>query len=220
MYTMCNSRSRCLTGSDHDIWPFDDLKMDMDAKGNAKNTWSPVGKGLYLDGTHDTYVKLKKHDKSCLEHPSDCDITIGLFLKIWPSSGLEIYFGNKDADDELYEGINIYYDNGKLHVEVYGKNKYCARVIFPPERVWFYLGLVWEKNGNLAVYQDRWYSQSSWEHKQCGKSPSGLKKRGDYYLGRNTFPVAFYKDLNIWSSKQSRNVLDERWDSAFRKCVS
>ena len=218
-YMMCNSRSRCLIGSDHDIWPFDDLNKDMDAKGNARNTWSPVGQGLYLDGTSGTYVKLKKHDKDCLEHPSNCDITIGFFLKFWPPTGLQIYFGNKDADEEKYEGINIYHD-GHFRVEVYGKNKYCSRALSPPEGVWFYLGLVWEKNGNLAVYQDRWYSQSSWEHGHCGDSPGGLKTRGDYYLGRDTYPVAFYKDLNIWSSKQSRDVLDERWDAAFGKCGS
>ena len=220
MYMMCSSCSRCFIGNDHGIWPFDDLTdKDMDAKGKVTNTWSPVGQGLYLDGTDDTYVKLKKHDKKCLEHPSDCDITIGFFLKFHPPSGLQIYFGNMDDDGDRYEGINIYHD-GQFRVEVYGKDKYCARFISPPQKVWFYLGLVWEKNGNLAVYVDKSYSQSSWDHNQCGKSPSGLKKHGDYYLGRYTYPVAFYKDLNIWSSKQSKTVLDQLWDAAFGKCGS
>ena len=216
MYMMSNSRSRCFIGNDHDIWPFDDLKKDIDAKGNAKNTWSPVGKGLYLDGTDGTYVKLKGQKEKCLKHPSDCDITIGFFLKFWPPSGLQIYFGNKDDDEDRYEGINIYHD-GHFRVEVYGKKRYCSRVLFPPQKVWFYLGLVWEKNGNLAVYQDKWYSQSSLEH-NCGTSPSGLKTRGGYYLGRDTHPVAFYKDLNIWYSKEPKSVLDDRWDAAFGKC--
>ena len=215
---MRSSRSRCFIGSDHDIWPFDNLNKDMDAEGNAAHTSSPVGIGLYLDGTDGTYVKLKKHDKQCLQHPSNCDMTIGFFLKFSPPSGLQIYFGNKDADGELYEGINIYH-NGVFRVEVYGENRYCSRVMYPPEGAWFYLGLVWEKNGNLAVYQDKRYSPSSLEH-HCGKSPSGLKTRGEYYLGRDTFPVAFYKDLNIWYSKQSKTVLDEKWDAAFGKCVS
>ena len=219
MYKMCSSPSHCFLANDHDIWPFDDLTKNMDTKGNAVNTWSPVGRGLYLDGTDGTYVKLKKHDKNCLEHPSDCDITIGFFLKFHPPSGLQIYFGNKDTDEERYEGINIYHD-GHFRVEVYGKNKYCARVINPPQQVWFYLGLVWEKNGNLSVYVDKWYSQSSWQHNQCGYSPGGLKKRKDYYLGRDTYPVAFYKDLNIWSSKQSKDVLDRKWNAAFGKCGS
>ena len=219
MYKMCSSPSHCFLANDHDIWPFDDLTTNMDTKGNVVNTWSPVGRGLYLDGTDGTYVKLKKHDKNCLEHPSDCDITIGFFLKFHPPSGLQIYFGNKDTDEERYEGINIYHD-GHFRVEVYGENKYCARVINPPQQVWFYLGLIWEKNGNLAVYVDKWYSQSSWQHKQCGYSPGGLKKRKDYYLGRDTYPVAFYKDLNIWSSKQSKDVLDRKWNAAFGKCGS
>ena len=193
----------------------------MDAQGNAQYKYSPVGKGLYLDGTDGTYVKLKGHEKKCLEHPSDCDLTIGFFLKLWPKSGLQIYFGNKDADEEQYEGVNIYQDDdGKFRVEVYGKNKYCSRFLTPHLGVWFYLGLVWEKNGNLAVYLDKWYSQSSWEHGQCGNSPGGLKKRGDYYLGRDTYPIAYYKDLNIWYSKQSKDVLDNRWDAAFGKCGS
>lgn len=193
----------------------------MDAEGNAQNTFTPMGSGLYLDGTDGTYVKLKGHEKKCLEHPSDCDLTIGFFLKLWPKSGLQIYFGNKDADAEQFEGVNIYQDDdGKFRVVVYGKNQYCSRVLTPRLGVWFYLGLIWEKNGNLAVYVDRWYSPSSWQHNQCANSPSGLKKRGDYYLGRDTYPIAYYKDLNIWYSKQSRGVLDERWDAAFGRCGS
>jgi len=84
-----------LSGNDRDIWSFDNLNKDMGAKGNASNTWSPVGKGLYLDGTDGTYVKLKEHEKKCLEHPSDCDLTIGFFLKFWPPSALQIYSGIK-----------------------------------------------------------------------------------------------------------------------------
>ena len=213
---MCSCHLRFFIDNDYDIWPFDDLSENMDAKGNAARTSSPVGEGLYLDGTDGTYVKLKKHNKNCLKHPADCDMTIGFFLKFSPPSGLQIYFGNKDADGELYEGINIYHD-GAFRVEVYGKNRYCSRVMSPPKGVWFYLGLFWEKNGNLAVYQDTSYSPSSPLKNHCGKSPSGLKTRGDYYLGRNTFPVAFYKDLNIWYSKQSKSVLDERWNVALSK---
>lgn len=204
------------TGSD-DIWPFDDLSANMDAKGNADHKQSPVGKGLYLDGSDGTYVKLKGHDKSCLGHPSDCDITIGFFLKWRPKSSMEIYFGNKDADLALYEGVNIY-RNGSLHVMVYGKDKYCSRVFHPPRGVWFYLGLVWEKVGKLALYYDSWYGESHYAS-YCGDSPGGLKTREDYFLGRNTFPIAYYKDLNIWYSKQPRDVFDDRWEAALGKLI-
>ncbi|XP_078352309.1 uncharacterized protein LOC144637005 [Oculina patagonica] len=202
-----------VAGSDHDIWPFDDLAdNNMDVRGNVVNKQSPVGKGIYLDGSDGTFVKLKGHEKSCLGHPSDCDITIGFFLKWWPKSYMEIYFGNKDADLALYEGVNIY-QNGSFRVAVYGKDKYCSRAINPPRGVWFFLGLVWERVGRLAVYYDSWYSPSYYAS-HCGDSPSGLKTREDYFLGRNTFPIAYYKDLNIWYSIQPSSVFDDRWDAA------
>ena len=187
----------------------------MEAYGNARYEQSPVGKGLYLDGTHGTYIRLQGHNTSCLVHPSVCDITIGLFLKLMPKSGLQIYFGNKDVDDTLYEGVNIYL-KGSFRVMVYGKDKYCSRVISPPLGVWFYLGLVWETVGNLAVYVDSWISNSI-PSLHCGNSPKGLKRRENYYLGRNTFPIAYYKDLNVWYSKQLTSVLDGKLNRAFGK---
>ncbi len=204
-------------GSEHDIWPFEDLNINVVADGNARHEQSPVGKGLYLDGSAGTYIKLQGHDKSCLGHPSDCDITMGLFLKLMPKSGLQIFFGNKDTDDTLYEGVNIYL-KGSFRVMVYGKDKYCSRVISPPLGVWFYLGLVWEKVGNLAVYVDSWYSNSI-PYLHCGNSPNGLKTRENYFLGRKTFPIAYYKDLNIWYSKQLTSVLDEKRNPAFGKLI-
>lgn len=194
-------------GSEHDIWPFDNLNRDMEVHGNARHEQSPVGTGLYLDGTTGTYVELKGHRNNCLEHPSDCNITIGFFLKLMPKSGLQIFFGNKDANETLYEGVNIYFKDS-FRVMVYGKDRYCSRIISPPLGVWFYLGLVWEKVGKLAVYVDSWYSQSYLPH-HCGNSPNGLKRRRDYFLGRDTFPIAYYKDLNIWYSKQLTSVLDQ-----------
>ena len=88
------------TGTDPDIWPFDNLN-NIEAYGNSRHEQSPVGKGLYLDGTTGTYVKLKGYDENCLAHPSNCDITIGFFLKLVPKSGWQIFFGNKDADETL-----------------------------------------------------------------------------------------------------------------------
>ena len=96
---------------------------------------------------------------------------------------------------------------------VYGKDKYCSWAISPPLGVWFYLGLVWEQVGKLTVYVDSWYSQIPPYH--CGNSPSGLKTRGEYYLGRHTYPIAYYKDLNIWYSKQLTSVFYEKLNSAF-----
>lgn len=192
----------------------------MDKNGNAKNKPSPVGKGLYLDGSRNTYIKLKGHKKSCLQHPSTCDITIGFFLKLMPKSGLQIYFGNKDADETKYEGVNIY-QNGSFRVMVYGEDKYCSRVISPPLGVWFYLGLVWEKVGMLTVYVDSWFSRSTPtpQHLYCGNSSNDLRTRGDYFLGRRTFPIAYYKDLNIWYSAQPESVLDEKLNQAKGKSL-
>lgn len=199
------------TGSEPDIWPFDNLD-NIEVYGNARHEQSPLGKGLYLDGTTGTYVKLKGYDENCLEHPSNCDIAIGFFLKLMPKSGWQIFFGNKDANETLYEGVNIYFKDG-FRVMVYGKDKYCSRVISPPLGVWFYIGLVWERVGKLTVYVDS--SSSQIPPYYCGKSPNGLKTSGDYYLGRDTYPVAYYKDLNIWYSKQLTSVFDRKLNPAF-----
>lgn len=185
----------------------------MEVYGNARHEQSPVGTGLYLDGTSGTYVKLKGYDEKCLEHPSNCNITIGFFLKLMPKSGWQIFFGNKDANENLYEGVNVYFKDS-FQVMVYGKDKYCSRVISPPVGVWFYLGLVWEQVGKLAVYVDSWYSQSFPPY-HCGRSPNGLKTRGDYYLGRHTYPIAYYKDLNIWYSKKPISVFNGKLNPAF-----
>ena len=207
------------TGSVPDTWPFDNLNKDMEAYGNARHEQSPVVKGLYLDGTTGTYVKLKRYDKNCLEHPSDCNITIGFFLKLMPKSGRQIFFGNKDDNEALYEGVNIYFEDN-FRVMVYGKDKYCSRVdISPPLGVWFYLGLVWEPVGTMTVYVDSWHSQSFPPY-SCGNSSSGLKTRRGYYLGRGTFPIVYYKDLNIWYSKEPTRVFDGKLNPAFGESLS
>lgn len=199
------------TGSEPDVWPFDNLD-NIEVYGNARHEQSPVGKGLYLDGTTGTYVKLKGYDRNCLEHPSNCDITIGFFLKLMPKSGWQIFFGNKDANETLYEGVNIYFKDG-FRVMLYGKDKCCSRVISPPLGVWFYIGLVWEQVGKLTVYIDS--SSSQIPPYYCRNSPNELKTRGDYYLGRDTYPIAYYKDLNIWYSKQPTSVFDGKLNLAF-----
>ena len=199
------------TGTDPDIWPFDNLN-NTEVYGNSRHEQSPVGKGLYLDGTTGTYVKLKSYDENCLAHPSNCDITIGFFLKLMPKSGWQIVFGNKDANETLYEGVNIYFKDS-FRVMVYGKGKYCSRVISPPLGVWFYIGLVWEQVGKLTVYVDSSSSQTPPYY--CGDSPNGLMTRGDYYLGRDTYPIAYYKDLSIWYSKQLTSVFDGKLNPAF-----
>ena len=200
------------------FWSFDNLNANMNVRGNKENKWSPVGRGLYLDGSDGTFVELKGHDKHCLKHPSTCNITIGFFLKWRPKSGMQIYFGNKDADLDLYQGVNIY-QNGTFHMMVYGEDKYCHRTFNPPKGVWFYLGLVWERTGKLALFIDTWYSPSHYSS-HCGDSPNGLKIRGGYYLGRDTYPIAYYKDLNIWYSTQLRSVFDEEWERAKGKAIS
>ena len=189
----------------------------MRKNGKSVTKPSPVGTGLYLDGSRNTFVKLKSYDENCLAHPSTCDFTIGFFFKFDPKPGMQIYFGNKDADQSLYEGVNIY-QNGSFRVMVYGQDKYCSRVIHPPRGIWFYLGLVWDKAGVLTVYIDSWFSHSV-PSRDCGESPDGLKTREEYYLGRDTFPIAYYEDLNIWYSKQPESVLDEKWEAAFGKLI-
>ena len=187
----------------------------MDDHGNAGHTQSPVGTGLYLNGSDNTYVKLKGHDKNCMKDPSTCDITIGFFLKFKLKPGTQIVFGNKDDDDTLYKGVNIFYKWDRIYVLVYGNDNFCKLSFHPPLGVWFYLGLVWEKIGKLAVFIDGNFRHPHPDN--CDFSPGGLKTRGDYYLGRHTFPIAYYKDLNIWYSKQAESVLDAKWEAAFSK---
>ena len=129
---------------------------------------------------------------------------------------MQIFFGNKDNDDDLYKGVNIFYNGSRIHVFVYGNDKYCTKTIYAPLGVWFYLGLIWEQSGTLAVYVDGWLGYANLDT-NCGSSPGGLKTRDDYYLGRDTFPIAYYKDLNIWYSKQEKSVLDGKWEEAFGK---
>ena len=177
---------------------------------------SPVGWGVYLDGSPDTYVKLKGYKKHCLGKPSQCNFTIGFFMKIVPQSGVQFYFGNK-VDRLLYEGVNIYQNHsGRLRVEVLGNTTYCKYVITPPQGVWFYLGIVWNRVGTLGLYYDP-LSSFSVPYYHCGGRIDGLVRNGTYHLGRYTYPTAYYDNLEIWYSEQSRIVFDERWKAAFGK---
>ena len=187
----------------------------MNKYGKAVNSPSPVGEGLYLNGSSDTYAELKGYNTSCMEHPSTCDISVGFFFKMRHQSGTQVFFGNKvDTNTTiLYEGVNILYVGGRIHVLVYSQNKFCKRVFHPRLDVWFYFGLVWEKVGKLALKIDSWFSPSRSQY--CGDSPSGLFTSGKYFLGKGTFPIAYYGDLNIWHSKQSSSVLEEKWRAAF-----
>ena len=203
----------------HDTWPFDNLSQNMNIFGNVAKSMSPVGDGLYLNGSNETYVEIEEYKKNCLEHPSNCNITMGFFFKyrLAPNINRVIFFGNKDDDDELFEGVNIFYKGGRTHVFVYGKEKYCTFSFYPRYGVWWYVGVMWEKVGRLSVYIDGWLGPKN-PAENCGKSPSGLKIRGNYYLGRRIFgPIAYFKDLNIWYSKQDRTVLDAKWHAAFSK---
>ena len=188
--------------------------------GNAGYSDSPVGTGLHLDGSEDTYVKIKQHNKSCLKHPSSCDISVGFYFKMYHKSGSQLIFGNHEMPNNrtiIYEGVNIFYDNYRIYTYVYGQEKYCQVSFHSRLGVWFYLGLVWEKAGKLAVNVDFWFSYT--DRKNCGDSPNGLLTNGDYFLGKETFPDAYYRDLTIWYSKQSSSVLHEKWAVVFRKCM-
>ena len=135
-------------------------------------------------------------------------------MKIVPQSGVQFYFGNK-VDRLLYEGVNIY-QNGTLCVEVLGNTTYCKYVITPPKGVWFYLGIVWNRVGTLGLYYDPLSSFSDLYY-HCGGRIDGLVRNGTYHLGRYTYPTAYYDNLEIWYSEQSRSVFDERWKAAFGK---
>ena len=203
---------------DPDIWSFDDLTKNMEKFGNAVSSDSPVGTGLYLDGSEGTYVKIKQHNKKCLKHPSSCDISVGFYFKIYHKSGSQLIFGNHEMPNNrtiIYEGVNIFYDNYRIHTYVYGQEKYCQVSFHPRLGVWFYLGLVWEKAGKLAFNVDFWFTYT--HRKNCGDSPDGLLTNGDYFLGKETFSDAYYRDLTIWYSKQSSSVLHEKWAVVFRK---
>lgn len=208
--------SFCFVAADN-TWSFDNLNENMKTFGNAVNSMSPVGDGLYLDGSSGTYVKIEGHDKNCMQHPSRCNIIMGLFFKyrFAPNTNRVIFFGNKDDDDTLYEGVNIFYKGGRTHVFVYGEDKYCTFSFYPHYGVWGYLGIMWENVGRLSMYINGWLGRS----KDCGNSPSALKTRGNYYLGRDTFPIAYFKDLKIWYSKQDKTVLDAQWHAAFGKWI-
>ena len=211
---------------DPDIWSFDDLTKNMEKFGNAVSSDSPVGTGLYLDGSRGTYVQIKPHNENCLKRPSSCDISVGFYIKIYDKSGSQLIFGNHGMPNNrtiIYEGVNIFYDNDRIYMYVYGQEKYCQTSFHPPLGVWFYLGLVWEKAGKLALKVDSWFTYR--DKRNCGDSPDGLLTNGaDYFLGKETFPVAYYRDLTIWYSKQSSSVLQEKWAVAFgnylppRKC--
>ena len=203
---------------DPDIWSFDDLTKNMMKFGNADYSDSPVGTGLHLDGSEDTYVKIKQHNKNCLKHPSGCNISIGFYFKVYPKSGSQLIFGNHEMPNNrtiIYEGVNIFYDNYRIYMLVYGQEKYCQVSFHPPLGVWFYLGLVWEKAGKLALKVDSWFTYT--DKRNCGNSPDGLRTNENYFLGKETFPIAYYKDLTIWYSKQSSSVLQGKWTVAFRK---
>lgn len=205
---------------DPDIWSFDDLTKNMKIFGNAGYSDSPVGTGLRLDGSEGTYVEIKQHNKNCLKHPSSCDLSVGFYIKIYHKSGSQLIFGNHGMPNNrtiIYEGLNIFYDNYRIYMYVYGKEKYCQISFHPPLGVWFYLGLVWEKAGKLALKVDWWFTYR--DKRNCGESPDGLLTctKGDYFLGKETFPVAYYRDLTIWYSKQSLSVLQAKWAVAFSK---
>lgn len=115
----------------------------------------------------------------------------------------------------VYLKYYLVYQNGSLRVEVLGKTTYCTRVIKPPQGVWFYLGIVWNKVGTLGVYYDSWFGHSV--HSRCGSNFKELVKKDAYHLGRYTYPTAYYDNLEIWYSAQSRSVFDARWKEAFGK---
>ncbi|XP_068684430.1 uncharacterized protein [Montipora foliosa] len=223
---VCHDMQGFVSGSQagpHDSWPFSDLNaININVHGNVINTTSPVGQGLYLDGSSNTYVEIKGYNSSCMDDASKCDLTIGFFFKYTSHSqnSKETYFGNKDNNEDLYRGINIHFNESGPHHEynmsVYGKDRYCECRIYPFYGVWQYIGLIWEKPGNLTVYHDGWITHAYQNPKRCTccQSPNGLKT-GRYYLGKDTFPNAYYKDLVIWYSKQERTVLDERWYAPF-----
>lgn len=112
-----------IIGSEFDIWFFDNLD-NIEVYGNVRYEQLLLGKGFYFDGIIGIYVKLKGYDENCLEYLLNCDIVIGFFLKLMLKLGWQIFFGNKDVNEILYEGVNIYFKDG-FWVMVYGKDKYC-----------------------------------------------------------------------------------------------
>ena len=201
-------------------WPFDDLNANnITTHGNVVKTISPVGDGIYLDGSNGSFVEIKNYRKACMENPSTCDITMGFFFKHRTPNKRVTYFGNKGNNDDLYLGINMHCkkeEHYKCYISVYGKARYCHCRIYLLYGVWQYIGLIWEKAGSLTLYHD-WRIVEAYKSNSCTCNKTGQLETGEYYLGKDTFPNAYFKDLDIWYSKQDREVLHNRWEASFGK---
>ena len=179
-----------------------------------------MGDGIYLDDSNGSSVEIKKYDKECMEDPSTCDITMGFFFKHKTLHNNRVtYFGNKDNNDDLCRGINMHCkqeEHYKCYISVYGKKRYCHCRFYLFYGVWQYVGLIWEKAGNLTLYHDRGIVEA-YKSDKCTCNKTSQLKTGKYYLGKDTFPKAYFKDLDIWYSKQVKKVLDDKWDASFGK---
>ncbi|XP_074632381.1 uncharacterized protein LOC141890705 isoform X2 [Acropora palmata] len=199
-------------------WPFDDLNANNIAThGNVEKTISPVGDGIYLHGPNESFVEIKNYRKECMENPSTCDITMGFFFKHRTHNKRVTYFGNKGNNDDLYRGINMHCkkeEHYKCYISVYGRTRYCHCRIYPFYGVWQYVGLIWEKAGSLTLYHDRSIVEA-YKSNRCTCNKTGQLETGEYYLGKDTFPNAYFKDLDIWYSKQDKEVLYNRWAASF-----
>lgn len=79
-------------------WTLNNSDDEIEKKGNVTSKPSPVGWGVYLDGSPDTYVKLKGYKKHCLGKPSQCNFTIGFFMKLFPNPECNFTLGIKWTD--------------------------------------------------------------------------------------------------------------------------
>ena len=209
----------CFVGPDSS-WPFDDLHANnIETHGKVEKTMSPVGHGIYLDDSRESFVEIKNYDEGCMGNPSTCDITMGFFFKHTTRKNRVTYFGNKGNNDDLYRGINMHCkqeEHYKCYISVYGQTKYCHCRFFLFYGVWQYIGLIWEKAGRLTLYHDSGIVEAH-KSNRCTCNKTGELKTGKYYLGKDTFPSAYFKDLDIWYSKQVKEVLDDKWFASFGK---
>ena len=178
-----------------------------------------MGDGIYLNDSSESFVKIKNYNERCMGDPSICDITMGFFFKHTTRKNRVTYFGNKGNNDDLYRGINMHCkqeEHYKCYISVYGQKKYCHCRFYLFYGVWQYIGLIWEKAGRLTLYHDSGILEAHTSNR-CTCNKTGELETGKYYLGKDTFPSAYFKDLDIWYSKQVKDVLDDKWFASFGK---
>ncbi|KAK2561069.1 Receptor-type tyrosine-protein phosphatase S [Acropora cervicornis] len=220
VFVVCQDK-QAVSGSQegpNSSWPFDDLNANNTiTHGNVEKTISPVGDGIYLDDSSESFVEIKNYNERCMGNPSTCDITMGFFFKHTTHKNRVTYFGNKGNNDDLYRGINMHCkqeEHYKCYISVYGEARYCHCRIYLLYGVWQYIGLIWEKAGSLTLYHESSIVEA-YKSNRCTCNKTGQLKTGKYYLGKDTFPNAYFKDLDICGGYTEITLKIDFWELAY-----